>query len=416
MIALGILFSVGVSAQKSNLQINLNPDGKTYIKGAVRANFWLRHYQANPGTQLAGQPISQLTDFSIRRLRMNLQAQLTPRLFFYSNFGGNNIHFSDQKKMQIAPLDLYFEYAFAPEIAVGMGEIGWGASRGAMRSSKTMMGLDTPLFTLFTVNKNDDLARSLGGFAKGRLGKYAYVLTVKNPVKMDKQAQEGKVDFSKNTQKQYSAYLKYDFWQPESFKTSYSLGAGTYIGQKKIFNIGIGGVFQSQMMSEKIAGTETFYDYKNLSAELFLDTPLSPKNNALTLYAAYFHTDFGRDYLRMLGANDPADALPAQSLNGSGNDFPMMGTGNTYFLQVGYLLPKSEKYAFRVQPHLSVQHSVFHALKQPVTVYDLGVNCFFKGHDQKLTLSYQNRPIFNFEKEVSFRKGMLVLQYQVEIN
>jgi hypothetical protein len=43
----------------------------------------------------------------------------------------------------------------------------------------------------------------------------------------------------------------------------------------------------------------------------------------------YFDTDFGPNYIRNLGANDYTSG--GTSFNGSGNDFPMMGTGNTVF-------------------------------------------------------------------------------------
>lgn len=405
--------------QAQNLKINLDESGKTYIKAAVRANFWARHYQTNPGSTIGAEPIHQVTDFSIRRLRMNFQAQLTPKLFFYSNFGNNNINLSTQNSVRFDPLDLYFEYEFAPEFALGMGEIGWGASRGAMRSSKSMMGLDAPLFSLFTINKNDDLARNLGAYVKGKSGKWTYVFAVKNPIKIKTEiTKKNVVDFAQNAvRKQYSTYLKYDFWDVESSKTPYSIGVGTHIGTKKIFNLAIGSVFQSRMMMEKLDdGTAQFYDYKNISAEMFLDTPLSPKNDAITTYLAFFHTDFGRNYLRNIGANDVADTSPASSFNGNGNDYPMIGTGNTLFFQAGYLLPKSQKYSFRIQPNLSIQYSNFKGLKDAMAVYDFGLNLFFKGHDRKLSFSYQSRPIFSPEKVFSSRKGMWVLQYQIEVN
>jgi len=56
-------------------------------------------------------------------------------------------------------------------------------------------------------------------------------------------------------------------------------------------------------------------------------------------------------------------------------------------------------------------------------VYNLGINYFIKGHSNKLSLNYGNRPIFhnnnnnnNNNLKVDERKGMLVLQYQIEIN
>lgn len=418
IIFLLLVFASVVFYGQNKLRINLDSEGKTYIKAAVRANFWARHYQTNPNSTMNGEAINHITDFSIRRLRMNFEAQLTPKLFFYSNFGNNDINSVTERNVRFDPLDMYIEYTFAPEFAVGMGEIGWGASRGAMRSSKSMMGLDTPLFSLFTVNKNDDLARNLGAFAKGRLGQWNYVFTVKNPLKTTNNPVEGVVDYAKNAvRKQYSAYLKYDFFDVESNKTSYSGGMGTYIGTKKILNVAVGGVFQSKMMSELVSGQPKYYDYKNFSAEMFIDMPTSERNAAITTYLGFFSTNFGRNYIRQVGANDLADNVATSShYNWSGNDFPMMGTGNTLFLQAGYLLPKSEKFPYRIQPHLSIQHSAFDGLKDAMNVYDLGVNVFFKGHDQKLTLSYQNRPIFDMNKEVTSRKGMVVLQYQIEIN
>ncbi|MFJ1383270.1 porin [Capnocytophaga canimorsus] len=408
-------FSSSLCAQY--LRRNFDESGTTYVKAAVRANFWARYYATNPGTLMGREATNQITDFSIRRLRMNFESQITPKLFLYSNFGCNNINMVTQKSIRFDIMDMYVQYAFSPEFALGMGEIGWGASRGTMRSSKSMMGLDTPLFTLFTVNKNDDAARSLGMFAKGNVGKWNYVFTVKNPIKMSALPKENVVDYALVSNKQYSGYLKYDFWQTESNKTSYSGGAGTYIGAKKICNLAIGGVYQSEMMSELVGGKPKYYDYRNFSSELFIDTPISERNAAITAYLGYFYTDFGRNYVRNLGANDVADDSGGTSFNGSGNDFPMMGTGSTLFLQTGYLLPKSDKFKARIQPHMSIQHSNFDGLKQAMTVYDLGLNVFFKGHDRKLTLSYQNRPIFSKETtEVISRKGMLVLQFQVEIN
>lgn len=409
-----VIFCVKLTAQE---QKSVKEDKFPKIKMAARANFWARYYETNPNSTQNGEEIKEISDISIRRLRILLQADLTDKLFFYSNFGNNDINSVTQRNVRFDILDMYIQYEISKKIALGFGEIGWGASRGSMRSSKSMMGLDTPLFSLFNVNKNDDLARNLGAFAKGELGKFQYVATIKNPLKQTIKATEGKVDYASNaTRKQYSAYLKYDFWDTESNKTSYSGGAGTYIGAKKLLNIGLGGVFQQKMTSELINSEEKFYDYKNFSAELFLDTPISEKNDAITAYLGYFYTDFGRNFIRNVGANDLADAQGGSTFNGNGNDFPMMGTGHTYFLQMGYLLPKFEKFSPRIQPNISLQYSNFDGLKDKMLVYDLGINLFLKGHDQKLTLSYQNRPIFDKNTEFLTRKGMLVLQFQVEVN
>ena len=410
---LTILYSFG----QNNLRVNLNDEGTTYIKGAIRANFWARYYQTNPSSTINGEEVNHISDISIRRLRMNFESQITPNLFFYSNFGTNNVNSTILRNIRLNILDMYVEYSFVPEFTLGIGQIGWGSSRATMRSSKTMMGLDTPLFSLFTVDKNDHLGRNLGVFAKGQIGKWSYVTTIKNPVKITTDSKEKEVDYAKNApRKQYSGYLKYDFLDKESNKTSYSGGAGTYIGSKKICNIAIGGVYQSKMMSELNNTQLKYYDYKNFSSEFFLETPISERNATITAYLGFFHTDFGRDYIRKVGANDIADTDGGTLYSGNGNDVPMIGSGNTLFFQGGYLLPKSQKYAFRIQPNISIQHSKFYGLKDATNIYDIGVNVFFRGHDRKLSLSYQNRPIYDMNAEVSSRKGMIILQFQAEIN
>jgi len=204
----------------------------------------------------------------------------------------------------------------------------------------------------------------------------------------------------------------------ESNKTSYSGGTGTYLGTKNIFNIGGGFLFQPKMTSSLVNGEEQFYDFKNLSAELFFDKQLNTdKNTAITSYLGFFNTEFGPNYIRNLGANDYTSG--GTSFNGSGNDFPMMGTGKTIFFQLGYLMGKGKK-GYQFQPNISIQRSDFEALNDIMIVYDAGINLYFKGHANKLSLNYQSRPIYLEDNLgnliVNERKGQMVLQYQIVIN
>ncbi len=410
-----------VKAQSGKLKINLDEEGKTYIKGSLRGQFWARYYDTNPGSSVNGDPTGSITDFSIRRVRMNVSAQLTPKLFVYSLFGSNNINTKTEKSFNFDLLDFYAEYDFNKTISVGMGKSSWdGLNRWYVRSSKSLMALDAPLFSLLTVNKNDDLARGLGTWAKGQLGKFDYTLSVKIPGAYGVEATEGKVDFVlNNTKMRTSGYLKYEFLDNESNKTAYSGGTGTYLGKKKLLNLGAGFMVQPDMTSQLINGVEEYYDFKNWAVDVFLDLPLNNREDALTSYLGFYSNDFGPNYIRNLGANDIADSS-GSSFNGGGNDFPMMGTGETVFFQLGYLLPKFKKNTHRIQPNIAVQYSDFEVLDDPMVTYDLGINYYIKGHDNKLTLGYQDRPIFNEndlgEIKKTSRRGMVVLQYQIEIN
>jgi hypothetical protein len=416
-----ILFfqTLGLS-QENKLKLNLNDSGSSYIKGSIRGQFWMRYNEMNPGTVINGEPVDNKLDFSIRRFRVNVTAQLNPKLFVYGLFGGNNINLGSEKEFEFDVLDLYVEYSFNKKIAIGMGESTWdGLSRWTARSSYSMMSLDAPLFSLLTVNKNDDLARTLGIWLKGQIGKFDYIFSLKNPNDYGVISTEGKTDFALNNPRtRTSGYVKYELLDNESNKTSYSGGTGTYLGTKNIFNIGGGFLFQPKMTSSLVNGEEQFYDFKNLSAELFFDKQLNTdKNTAITSYLGFFNTDFGPNYIRNLGANDYTSG--GTSFNGSGNDFPMMGTGKTIFFQLGYLTGKGKK-GYQFQPNISIQRSDFEALNDIMIVYDAGINLYFKGHANKLSLNYQSRPIYLEDNLgnliVNERKGQMVLQYQIVIN
>ena len=414
-----ILTTNSAIAQSNKLKLNFDDTGETYVKASVRMQLWTRYFDTNPGTTINGENVDNVFDVSVRRLRMGVSAQLTPKLYVYSLFGGNNINSKSEKDFQFEVLDLYAEYEFAKEFALGFGESGWeGFSRWNIRSSKSLMAVDAPIFSLLTVNKNDDAARGLGIWAKGQLGKFDYVLTIKNPVQFGVPVKAGTVDFALNKpRKRTSGYVKYEFLDNESNKSAYSGGAGTYVGTKNILNLGAGFMYQAKMTSQLVNDEERFYDFNNWAVDLFYDAPLNKeKGTAITSYLGFFSTDFGPDYIRNVGANDITSG--GTSFNGSGNDFPMMGTGNTVFFQFGYLLPKAEK-NIQFQPNIAVQYSDFDVLDDAMVVYDLGINCYFKGHSNKLSLGYQNRPVFqniNDQLKVDERKGMFVLQYQIEIN
>lgn len=169
-------------------------------------------------------------------------------------------------------------------------------------------------------------------------------------------------------------------------------------------------------MSELQNNVVKYYDYKNFSSEIFIDTPLSEKNNAITINLGYYYTDFGREYIRNSGANSITGVSSNEFFNGGGTAYPLIGTGDTFYFHFGYLFGKSEHFSTRIQPNIAIQYSDFDGLKSKMFSYDLGLNLFFKGHDSKLSFAYQNRPIYNQAKELASRKGAFIVQYQLQIN
>ena len=423
IVLLLLLWAPGqLSAQGPRLRLNLDDKGETYIRASLRGQFWARYTEMNPGTHIENDTLQNGLDFSIRRIRLNIAAQLTPRVYVYMLMGNNNLNERNEMDFTMDILDYYVEYKVSEALELGLGESAWGGtSRWNVRSTYSYMALDAPLFSLSTVNRTDDLGRTLGIWAKGQVGKFDYVLALKEPAPFSLPTREGIADFAPGRENfRYSAYLKYEFLDNESNKTPFSGGVGTHLGKKRILNLGGGIMHQKNMTAALINGNEQFFNFRSWTAELFYDSPLDKvKGTALTTYLGYFFTDFGPNYIRNLGANNYTEG--GSSFNGAGNAFPMMGTGSTVFFQLGYLMQrlKGEQSSPQLQPNLAIQYSDFDRLNESMITYDLGVNLYLNGHLNKLTLGLQNRPVYqqavNGDLKVSERKNMLVLQYQIVI-
>ena len=99
---------------------------------------------------------------------------------------------------------------------------------------------------------------------------------------------------------------------------------------------------------------------------------------------ACWHLGYGKNYIRNQGVMNPADGVLAgtATINGTGNAFPMMGTGNIVAGQVGLLLPKNilgEKNG-QLQPYVMVLHGNFDRLQQGMFQYDAGLNWYISGY------------------------------------
>lgn len=390
---------------------------KPEIKWNIRAQLWMRYSDLNEGSLVQNEPTLEFYDISIRRLRIPIYSQVTPKIFVYAILGGNNFNFKT-KDISLEVLDLYAEYSFAKYFEVGFGKSGWqGLSRWNIRSNKTLMGLDSPLFTLNSVEKNDDIGRLFGAWIKGQAGKFDYRLAFNRPFFVTT-VPNGEVNFANNKPRvKTSTYVKYQFFEHESNKSAYQVG--TYVQNKKVFNIGVGYQFQSKAMSDGDAmlATTSFYDMQHWAVDSFLNLPLS-NDDAITAYLGYYDYDFGNSYIRNVGANNPTSG-GGVDFNGSGVAFPMIGTGTTWYMQFGYAFKETKILgdSYVIQPNMAVQTSNWDALNSQMTVYDFTVNFLMNGsHSNKVSLGYQHRPIFDAQTITKKEyKGMAVLQYQVSI-
>ncbi|GGZ78815.1 porin [Algibacter mikhailovii] len=399
--------SIAISQDKKDFKPTFNWD--------VTGQIWARYSDLNEGSLIYDEPTTQFFDISIRRLRIPISSQITPRIFAYAIFGGNNYNFK-QKTFTIEVLDLYVEYKFADFLEAGFGKSGWqGLNRWNIRSAKTMMGLDSPLFTLNTVEINDDLGRLFGAWIKGQAGKFDYRIAFNRPFAVTN-IPDGEVNFANNKPRvKTSTYVKYQIFEHESNKSAYQ--TGTYLQTKKVFNFGAGYQFQPKAMSDgdaALPGT-TFYDMEHWAIDSFLNLPLA-NDAAITAYLGYYDYGFGKDYIRNVGANNPTTS-GGTDFNGPGVAFPMIGTGTSWYMQFGYAFKQTEVFnqPMIIQPNIAIQHSDWDALNDKMTVFDFTTNFLINGsHGNKISLGYQYRPIFDAVTiEQKDYKGMAVLQYQI---
>jgi hypothetical protein len=324
------------------------------------------------------------------------------------------------------------EYAVIPsKLTIGAGLHGVnGTVRYSSSSVGTILGMDLPFIEEATNDISDQFVRMLGVYAKGQVGQLDYRFSMSNPFPIQTAINpvptlpDGVVNqayFSANAPElKYQGYVMWQFWEKESNQFPYMIGS--YLGKKKVLAIGSGFSTQSNAVEYRATsqGSKILATSKQFGIDIFMDTPLNKaKGTAFTGYVAYITYDFGPNYLRNGGAINVANGMNANgTANGPGNSFPLIGTGQVYYAQVGYLMRKDLLGdAGTLQPYLQLIVSDYQKVAGPFTVYDIGINWLQTGHRSKLSLDYQIRPILaqgTTEKLIKNyaepRKGMLVMQ------
>ena len=427
--------------QKSieEMKLKLNEDGSHYLKWTFLNQLWLRYNESNPGTMVLGEPASETFDIGLRRTRIQFFGQVTDHVFFYTQFGQNNFNYlagqngsnSGNRKFQAFFHDALVEYKVWKEnekLKLGGGlTIANGLSRFTQPSVGTIMTLDVPVFAQATVDQTDEFARKLSIYARGQIGKFDYRVVMSDPFPITSNGQPAPAIGPSATfaqighHKQYQGFFMYNFFDKESHTTPYM--TGTYLGQKKVFNIEAGFITQKKALWSTPDGIQTnYHDLKLWSIALFYDAPVNKeKGTALSAYAGYFNLDYGTNYLRYNGIMNPANGLeasPVYPAGSQGNAFPMFGTGKVIYAQVGYLLKKDllGEGNGTLMPYASIMSADYARLSDLMNVFDVGINWLIKGHTSKISVDYQNRPVYELQAGDMVKtgnKGQIVLQYQI---
>jgi len=437
VIAVVLLISAAASAQsingkyKDGLKVYLSDDSVRYIKATGIAQIWVRHTDNNPGSTVYGTPESSAFDIGLRRVRYQVMSQVNKRTFFYTQLGINSFNSLAARKTPIFFHDVTAEYnVYKNYFTIGAGLSGWnGTSRYSSSGVGNILCLELPVIEETTNDVSDQFVRKLGVFAKGKIGAFDYRVSAANPFPVQSSltpvaalpdAQKGTSYYSLKAPKlQYQGYFIWQFLDKESNQLPYM--TGSYLGKKRVFNLGAGFSYQQDAMWYRNSNADTLSTaLQQFGVDVFYDVPLNnEKQNAITAYVSYLNYNFGPNYLRNAGAMNTANGVnTAGSFNGPGNAFPLIGTGQVFYVQAAYLFRKELlSSSGTLQPYFSASYADYQKLNDPVIVTDIGLNWIMSGQNSKISLDYQSRPVFNADgkgdiREIT-RKGMLVIQYQM---
>ena len=300
-----------------------------------------------------------------------------------------------------------------------------GLSRMTMSSTLNYMAIDAPIFNWPTIENADQFARQMGLFVKGKYNRFEYRFSLNKPyatnqVPTDVTSSDAAVAVDNNNNSRWSkaGYVEYQFFDKESNLLPYKVG--TYLGTKKVFNLGAGFYTAPSATKTSVNGNVDTHAANLFAGDVFVDMPIGNKTKkmALTAYSVLYDYDFGPNYLRNVGimnegANDPNYTGP-RALAGPGNLQPTIGSGTIWYTQAGVLLPNvAEKPKVRIQPFAAYTYKSFDALEKASNQFDLGSNFFIDGHHAKITAQYSTRPVYTATDKIDSYKGDFLLQLQI---
>ena len=265
-------FSQGSEPYGKGLRIDLDTSGSRYLRVIFWNQIWVRNIQHNPGSIVNEQPVENTWDIGARRLRLMGYAQITPRYLILFHIGINNQTFATggapggsgtgpngiAKKPAVFFHDAWNEYAIIPAINpvtgiknkytlyFGAGLHYWnGLSRMTSASTLNFLALDAPMVNWPLVENSDQFVRQFGMYVKGKLGKFNYRMHLNKPFATnvtppDPDPIRGPiaVDNNGNSNAAIGGYYDYQFLDQEENLLPFRVG--TYVGSRKIFNIGAG--------------------------------------------------------------------------------------------------------------------------------------------------------------------------------
>ena len=427
------------------MTLKLDDSGKKFLRIITWHQFWASYTQNNPGTlDINGKVAESTTDIALRRSRILLQAQVSPRFMIVSHFGINNQSFVNGgsagtlgtgasatgqggKRAQLYIHDAWTEFAVVPtKFHLGMGLHYWnGVSRLSSQSTLNFMTLDAPIVNWYNIETTDQFARQFGIYAKGQLGKLDYRIHLNKPfangIALNQVTSANAVNVL-NENYAFGGYVAYQIFDKESNVLPFYVGS--HLGAKKVLNIGAGWYLHNGATASRASAKDSvaLHNQSNIGVDVFADMPLNKeKGTAINFYTVAYINNYGTNYLRNIGILNTHAAAQSLAANantswaGGGNLQPTLGTGLIWYTQVGYLLPKlGNGTAF--MPYVTYTYKNFDRIGSSSSQFDLGLNYLIGNHNAKITLQYGTRPVYKTENNAlvsNGSKGQFTLQTHI---
>ncbi len=368
-------FAQGSPDYGAGMKFNLNEDGSKYMRVIAWGQMWAQYNDNLPADKKA-------VELSTRRARILTYAQITPKFLVLTHFGLNSLNADNMSPVgkgessQLFFHDFWVQYALGKNHAIGSGLHYWnGISRLNSQGTLNFLTLDNNRQSWSTLGLSDQFARHQGIYAKGSFGKFQYRVSVNESMTNSLDSRDvtsntntaiyagRKVLGSKDAGMNYAGYFEYGFMDSESNFLPFRVGS--YLGTKKVFNVGAGFFLHPKGSVMNDGTTNIGEDVSIFAVDAFYDAPLGDKKGAITAYATYQNNNYGKNYL-----------------------FSAYGTGSMVYGHAGYLIP-SEKQT-KLQPYVSYASNSYDATNDTRDVLGVGANLYMNGHNSKLTLEYKN--------------------------
>lgn len=379
----------GATEYTGGMKVNLNDDASKYFRIISWAQLWAQNTDQETFNDLGAE--NSNTNFSMRRARVLMYSQITDKFLILTHFGLNSQNADNLQAVgksdssQLFFHDVWGQWNLNKNHAIGGGLHYWnGISRLNNQSTLNMLTLDNNRQSWSTLGLSDQFARHLGIYAKGNFGKLQYRVSVNEALTnglnaagvptQDVATYNGRrVLGGAAAGKNVAGYFDYNFLDQESTFLPYKVGS--YIGSKKIFNIGAGFFYHANgSVLLDTNGNPVGEDVAIFAVDAFYDAPLGDKGAAITAYASYQNNNYGNNFT--LGQT--------------------YETGSMIYGHVGYLIPSKNEH-LKIQPYVSMNSRSIDAIDDNASRLGIGGNLYFSGHHSKLSVEYATEKYGNLD-------------------